>query len=103
MADPNWNNRTLFVADNIRILRGMNSESVDCIATDPPFNKKRIFNAPLGSRQAKQRFDDRWRWDEVTDEWQDLIATDHPAIKEIIEAAVVIEGGLAKRRDEATD
>lgn len=98
MAEPNWNNRTLFVADNIRILRGMNSESVDCIATDPPFNKKRIFNAPLGSRQAEQRFDDRWRWDEVTDEWQDLIATDHPAIKEIIEAAVVIEGGSIDQR-----
>lgn len=98
MAEPNWNNRTLFVADNIRILRGMNSESVDCIATDPPFNKKRIFNAPLGSRQAEQRFDDRWRWDEVTDEWQDLIATDHPAIKEIIEAAVVIEGGRIDQR-----
>ena len=98
MAEPNWNNRTLFVADNIRILRGMNSESVDCIATDPPFNKKRIFNAPLGSRQAEQRFDDRWRWDEVTDEWQDLIATDHPAIKEIIEAAVVIEGGSIDHR-----
>ena len=98
MAEANWDNRTLFVADNIRILRGMNSESVDCIATDPPFNKKRIFNAPLGSRQAKQRFDDRWRWDEVTDEWQDLIATDHPAIKEIIEAAVVIEGGSIDQR-----
>lgn len=98
MAEPNWNNRTLFVADNIRVLRGMNSESVDCIATDPPFNKKRIFNAPLGSRQAEQRFDDRWRWDEVTDEWQDLIATDHPAIKEIIEAAVVIEGGSIDHR-----
>ena len=98
MAQPNWQNRTLFVADNIRILRGMNSESVDCIATDPPFNKKRIFNAPLGSRQAEQRFDDRWRWDEVTDEWQDVIATDHPAIKEIIEAAVVIEGGTIEPR-----
>lgn len=52
-----------------------------------------MFNAPLGGKAAKQRFDDRWRWDEVTDEWQDLIATDHPAIKEIIEAAAVIEGG----------
>ncbi|MCY4191117.1 MAG: DNA methyltransferase [Rhodospirillaceae bacterium] len=71
----------------------MNSKSVDCIATDPPFNAKRVFNAPLGSRSAEQRFDDRWRWDEVTDEWQDLIASDHPAIKEIIEAAAVIEGG----------
>ena len=98
MAEPNWDHRTLFVADNIRILRGMNSESVDCIATDPPFNKKRIFNAPLGSRKAEQRFDDRWRWDEVTDEWQDLLATDHPAIKEIIEAAVVIEGGRVNQQ-----
>lgn len=98
MAEPNWNNRTLFVADNIRVLRGMNSESVDCIATDPPFNSKRIHNAPLGSPRAKNRFDDRWRWDEVTDEWQDLLATDHPAIKEIIEAAVVIEGGRVDHR-----
>lgn len=98
MTGPNWRNRTLFVADNIHILRGMNSESVDCIATDPPFNAKRVFNAPLGSKSAAQRFDDRWRWDDVTDEWQDLIATDHPAIKEIIEAAAVIEGGSIDHR-----
>ena len=75
----------------------MDSETVDLIATDPPFNAKRLFNAPLGSRQAKQEFDDRWRWDEVTDEWHDLIASDHPAIKEIIEACAVIEGGTVDR------
>ncbi|MYE01944.1 MAG: hypothetical protein F4Y03_11840 [Alphaproteobacteria bacterium] len=96
--EANWDDRTLFIADNIHVLRGMNSESVDCIATDPPFNAKRLFNAPLGSKAAGQRFDDRWRWDEVTDEWQDLIATDHPAIKEIIEAAAVIEGGKVDHR-----
>ena len=38
---PNWRNRTLFIADNVLILRGMNSETVDCIATDPPFNELR--------------------------------------------------------------
>ena len=89
----NWVHRSLFVADNIRILRGMNSKSVDCIATDPPFNSKRAYFAPFGSMSAGQRFDDCWRWDEVTDEWQDLIASDHPKIKELIEAAAVIEGG----------
>ena len=93
MSNPNWENRTLFVADNLRVLRGMDSATVDLIATDPPFNTKRLYNAPLGSRTAEQEFDDRWRWDEVTDEWHDVIAADHPAIKEIIEAAVVIEGG----------
>ena len=95
----NWPNRTLFVADNIFILRGMNSASVDLIATDPPFNSKRVYNAPLGSRAAQQRFDDRWRWDEVTDDWQDVLAVERPAIKEVIEAAAVIEGG---RVDSAT-
>ena len=98
MAPPNWQNRTLFVADNIKVMRGMNSESVDLIATDPPFNAKRLFNAPLRGKKAQQKFDDRWRWDEVTDEWQDLLATDHPAIKELIEAAAVIEGGSVDRR-----
>lgn len=86
-------NRTLFVADNLRVMRGIDSESIDLIATDPPFNSKRSFNAPLGSKAAEQKFDDRWRWDEVTDEWHDVIAADHPAIKELIEAAAVIEGG----------
>ena len=39
MAQPNWTNRTLFHHDNLAVLRGMNSESVDLIAADPPFNR----------------------------------------------------------------
>ena len=96
-------NRILYVADNLRVMRGIESESIDLIATDPPFNSKRSFNAPLGSRAAKQKFEDRWRWDEVTDEWHDVIAADHPAIKELIEAAVVIEGGSIDRKTGAID
>ncbi len=38
-------NRTLYIHDNLDVLRGMNSESVDLIATDPPFNKGRDFHA----------------------------------------------------------
>ncbi len=76
----------------------MNSESVDLIATDPPFDTKRIHNAPLDLRTAQQQFDDRWRWDEVTDEWHDLIAADYPSIRKIIESAVLIEGGTVDER-----
>ena len=35
----NCENRTLFNGDNLEMLRGMNSNSVNLIATDPPFNK----------------------------------------------------------------
>ena len=97
MNQSNIKNRTLFIHDNLRVLRGMDSNSIDLIATDPPFNAKRSFNAPLGTKAAKQKFDDRWKWDEITDEWHDLIAADHPSIKEIIEASAVIEGGSIDR------
>ena len=32
-------NRTLSLEDNLLVLRGLDSESIDLIATDPPFNK----------------------------------------------------------------
>ncbi len=79
-------------------MRGINSNSIDLIATDPPFNSKRIYNALEHSKASDQKFDDRWKWDDVTDEWQDLIAVKHPAIKELIEAAVVIEGGTVAEK-----
>lgn len=92
--------RLLYICDNLPVLRGLNTDSVDLVATDPPFNARRVFNAPLGSKAAGQRFDDRWRWDQVTDEWFDLIVDEHRGVKEVIEAAAVIEGGDVTRTGE---
>ena len=41
MAELNVPDRTFFEGDNLAILQGINSECVDLIATDPPFNKRR--------------------------------------------------------------
>ena len=60
----NFRNRTLFWGDNIDFLRAMNSETVDLIATDPPFNKGRDFHATPDSLAAGAKFQDRWKWDE---------------------------------------
>ena len=43
---------------------GINSESVHLIATDPPFQKGKGFNAPRGSLSYGATFDDKWGWDE---------------------------------------
>ena len=48
----NWENRTMWTGDNLNILRGMNSESVDLIYLDPPFNSNRTYSAPIGSQAA---------------------------------------------------
>ena len=45
MASPNFKNRTLYHGDNLEFLRSINTETVDLIATDPPFNKGRDFHA----------------------------------------------------------
>ena len=42
----NFQNRTLFIADNLDIMRGMDDETVDLIYLDPPFNTKKNYKAP---------------------------------------------------------
>ena len=84
----NWQNRTLFHGDNLKFLRAMNSESVDLIATDPPFNKGRDFHATPDSLAAGARFQDRWSWErDVHESWVDQITDDYPRLMEAIESA----------------
>ena len=84
----NWKNRTLFHGDNLPFLRAMNSDSVDLIATDPPFNKGRDFHATPDSLAAGAKFQDRWSWErDVHEEWTDQITDDHPRLMEAIESA----------------
>ena len=49
---PNWSNQTIWTGDNLDIMRGMNSASVDLIYLDPPFNSKADYAAPIGSKAA---------------------------------------------------
>ena len=92
MATPNFQNRTLFKGDNLDFLRGMNSETVDLIATDPPFNKGKDFHATPESLAAGARFQDRWTWDDdVQPEWVDDIKDDEPRVYSLINHVV---GGI---------
>ena len=85
MGEPNFLNRTLFHGDNLPFLRGLNSESVHLIATDPPFNKGRDFHATPDSLAAGAKFQDRWSWDDdVEGEWVDQITDDWPKVMNVI-------------------
>ena len=88
MAERNFKNRTLYHGDNLKFLRGMNSETVDLIATDPPFNKNRDFHATPDSLAAGAKFQDRWSWErDVHQDWVDQITDDYPRLMEAIESA----------------
>ena len=73
----NLKNRTLFIADNLDIMRGIDSESVDLIYLDPPFNKKKRFKAPIGSPAEGATFKDIWTDEDVKEEWRGEIAAQH--------------------------
>ena len=93
MGVPNFANRTLYHGDNLPFLRGMNSETVQLIATDPPFNKNKDFHATPDSLAAGAKFEDRWRWEiDVHQEWIDAIQDDWPAVWQVIEAAKLAAG-----------
>ena len=83
----NVDNRTLFIADNIDIMRGMDSETIDLIYLDPPFNSKKQYKAPIGSPAAGATFKDIWTDEDVRDGWYSEIAENYPQIHQIILAA----------------
>lgn len=62
---PQLANRTIFTEDNLNILRGMNSDSVDLIYLDPPFNSNRNYAAPVGSKAAGAAFKDTWTLEDM--------------------------------------
>ena len=93
MAELNVANRTLFHGDNLDFLRGINSDTVHLIATDPPFNKNRDFHATPDSLASGAQFHDRWSWrDDIHDDWLITIQRDYLAVWRAIQSAKEIYG-----------
>ena len=58
-------NRSLFCCDNMQALRGFNSDSVDLIYLDPPFNKNKVFRSSVSSPAHGASFRDIFRQEDV--------------------------------------
>ena len=77
---------TLYTEDNLFILNGFNSESVDLIYLDPPFNSKRIYSAPIGSKAAGSSFKDMWSWDDVNESYLESLIDKYPSLVRFIQS-----------------
>ena len=77
MAECNVENRTIFCDDNLDVLQGINSECIDLIYLDPPFNKNKTFTAPIGTSAEGASFKDIFREDDLKEEWLSTIEEDH--------------------------
>ncbi len=88
----NVENRTIFCHDNLDILRGINSNSVDLIYLDPPFNKKKMFIAPTGSSAEGASFKDWFEAKEIKEEWLKSIEQDNPALHDFLNGIKAMDG-----------
>ena len=83
----NVENRTIFEGDNLHILRGLDSETIDLIYLDPPFNSNRTYEAPIGSEAAGAAFKDAWTLSDLDNAWHGELAEHEPALYSAISAA----------------
>ena len=88
----NVKNRTIFCHDNLYILRGLDTESVDLIYLDPPFNSNRNYSAPIGSEAAGAAFKDSWTLSDVDNAWHGEIAEREPALYQAIHTSELTHG-----------
>ena len=92
MAEQNFPDNTIYERDNLDVLRGMNSETVDLIATDPPFNTRQNRSGTAGHYVDNWKWGDtgklpdQWAWNEVHPIWLDEIKDENRTLYEVIEA-----------------
>ena len=89
---PNFANRTMWTRDNLDILRGLNSESIDLVYADPPFNSNKNYEAPIGSKAAGAAFKDTWTLSDVDLAWHGEIAEREPKVYAAIDNAGMLHG-----------
>lgn len=80
MNEPNVENRTIFCHDNLDVMAGINSQCIDLIYLDPPFNKNKKFTAPIGSSAEGASFKDIFREEDLKEEWLMAIREDQPEL-----------------------
>ena len=92
MAAPNFADKTIWTGDNLDVLRGMNSECVDLIYLDPPFNSNKDYSAPVGSAAAGAAFKDTWSLSDLDVAWMGLIADEWPSVANLLHTARLTHG-----------
>lgn len=84
---PKIVNRTIFTDDNLSTMRGMDDDSIDLIYLDPPFNKNKIFAAPISGEKTIASFKDQWTLDDLKNQEHGELARRHQALHDVIGSA----------------
>lgn len=85
----NFKPSTIWTGDNLHTMRGLNTDSVDMIYLDPPFNSNRSYGDPLGGNVG---FKDVWTMQDIDYMEHGEVAEHSPAAYKVIDAAGAAQG-----------
>ncbi len=85
-------NRSIFIRDNLEVIRGIESESIDLVYLDPPFNSNKDYKAPVGSKEAGFHFKDMWKLSDTDEAWWGELSEKNQELYEVIHAIGVVNG-----------
>lgn len=90
---------TLYYGDNLPILRKLQSESIDLVYLDPPFNSARSYNVLFkdqhgsGSDAQITAFDDTWQWGPSAEQtYLDIIQSNPGKVDDLLSALRCVIG-----------
>ena len=89
-------NRTIFIRDNLEVLRCIDDKSVDLIYLDPPFNSNKNYGSPIGSKAAGFHFKDMWYLSDTDEAWWGELADKHKKLYSILRAIGLVNGDKDK-------
>ena len=96
VGSPNWKNRSVFAGDNLDVLKGMDSGSVDLVYLDPPFNSNRNYEATKGSKADGNSFKDVWTENELNETWLGEISDRNEKVYAVCKSAGVTHSTAMK-------
>ena len=97
MGKLNVPTSTIYTGDNIDVLRGINSDCIDLIYLDPPFNSNRNYANPIPSLRGRYvGFEDIWAMNDAKEEWLEDILGSNAGLHAVITAAGLTAGDSMK-------
>ena len=90
--------RKLYTFDNLPVLRSMDSDTVDLIYLDPPFNSGKQWENPVraGGKKAIMSFKDTWTLSDIHVDEAWALGRQYPETIPLIESLYQINGGSWK-------
>lgn len=73
MTNLNFETGTVWNADNLDVMRGMNSETIDLIYLDPPFNSGKQYSMPLEAEMKNALAEYIQEDNEMYNEWSEYV------------------------------